>query len=202
MALDINKYLGSISKLSKVHRILIFAGTVVLLLGLYIWFVHIPKTREITQLGVRITNIESKIALAKIKAKNLKKLEADYAYARQELEFALKLLPTTSEIPELLKKISELGKESRLDFILFSPKREVSKEFYVEIPVSIEVNGGYHEVAVFFDKVGKLDRIVNVVDVAMKPVKKGSADLHTRCTAVTYRFKEKTETKNVPKKGK
>lgn len=202
MALDINTYLGSISKLSKVHRILIFAGTVVLLLGLYIWFVHIPKTREISQLGVIITNIESQIAFAKIKAKNLEKLEEDYAYAREELEFALKLLPTTSEIPELLKKISELGKESRLDFILFSPKKEVSKEFYVEIPVSIEVNGGYHEVAVFFDKVGKLDRIVNVVDVAMKPVKKGSADLYTRCTAVTYRFKEKAETKNVPKKGK
>ncbi len=72
MALDINTYLGSISKLSKVHRILIFAGTVVLLLGLYIWFVHIPKTMEITQLGVSITNIESQIALAKIKAKNLK----------------------------------------------------------------------------------------------------------------------------------
>ena len=202
MALDINTYLGSISKLSKVHRILIFAGTVVLLSGLYIWFVHIPKTREITQLGVSITNIESQIALAKIKAKNLEKLEADYAYAQEELEFALKLLPTTSEIPDLLKNITKLGNESRLDFILFSPKKEVSKEFYVEIPVSIEVNGGYHDVAVFFDKVGKLDRIVNVVDVVMKPVKKGSADLHTRCTAVTYRFKEKAETRNVPKKRK
>jgi type IV pilus assembly protein PilO len=202
MALDINKYLGSISKLSKVHRILIFAGTVILLSGLYIWFVHIPKTREITQLRVSITNIESQIALAKIKAKNLEKLEADYAYAQEEFEFALKLLPTTSEIPDLLRNITKLGNESRLDFILFSPKKEVSKEFYVEIPVSIEVNGGYHDVAVFFDKVGKLDRIVNVVGVAMKPVKKGSADLHTRCTAVTYRFKEKAETKNVPKKGK
>jgi len=202
MAFDINTYLGRISKLSKVQRVLIFAGTIVLLAGLYIWFVHIPKTKEITQLRTSITNIESQIALAKIKAKNLEKLEADYANAQEELQFAIKLLPTTSEIPNLLKNITKLGNESRLDFILFSPKKEVPKEFYVEIPVSMEVNGGYHDVAVFFDKVGKLDRIVNVVDVAMKPVKKGSTDLHTRCTAVTYRFKEKTETKNAPKKKK
>jgi len=202
MALDINTFFDSISKISKVQRVLIFVGTVVILVGLFIWFIYLPKTKDIARLKTNITNLENQIALAKVKAKNLQKLEEEYAGIQQELSLALKLLPTSSEIPTLLENITKLGNESNLEFILFSPKKEVSKQFYVEIPVSIEVNGGYHDVAVFFDKVGKLDRIVNVMDVSMKPTAKDNTDLHTSCTAVTYRFKEKVETKSVPKKAK
>ena len=52
------------------------------------------------------------------------------------------------------------------------------------------MRGVYHDVALFFDKVGKLDRIVNVVDVSMVPVKSMDTMLKTNCKAVTYRFKE------------
>lgn len=202
MALNINKFFDTISKISKVQRVLIFVGTIVILVGLFIWFIYMPKTKDIARLKTSITNLENQIALAKVKAKNLKKLEEEHAGIQKELSLALKLLPSSSEIPNLLENITKLGNESNLEFILFSPKKEVSKQFYVEIPVSIEVNGGYHDVAVFFDKVGKLDRIVNVIDVSMKPASKDSKDLHTACTAVTYRFKEKAETKSVPKKAK
>ena len=73
---------------------------------------------------------------------------------------------------------------------MFSPQREVPRDFFVEIPVNIEVRGVYHDVALFFDKVGKLDRIVNVIDVNMVPVKSMDTTLKTNCKAVTYRFKE------------
>jgi type IV pilus assembly protein PilO len=99
-------------------------------------------------------------------------------------------LPTTSEIPNLLKSITKLGNDSNLEFLLFSPDRQVPRDFFVEIPVNIEVQGVYHDVAMFFDKVGKLDRIVNVIDVTMAPVKSMDVMLKTSCKAVTYRFKE------------
>jgi len=201
MAIDLNTYFDKISKLRMIHRILIFAGTVVLIVGLYSWLVYIPKTGEIKTIKSELDRLEKNIRIARVRAKNLKRLEADLAKAQGDLNVAIKLLPTTSEIPSLLKNITKLGNDSNLEFLLFSPEKQVSKEFYVEIPVSIEVLGSYHNVAIFFDKVGKLDRIVNVVDVKMIPIKELSTTLKTSCKATTYRFKE-GKTESVPKKKK
>ena len=201
MAIDLSAYFDKISKLRMIHRILIFAGTVVLIVGLYSWLVYIPKTGEIKTIKSELDRLEKNIRIARVRAKNLKRLEADLAKAQGDLNVAIKLLPTTSEIPSLLKNITKLGNDSNLEFLLFSPEKQISKEFYVEIPVSIEVLGSYHNVAIFFDKVGKLDRIVNVVDVNMIPIKDLSTTLKTSCKATTYRFKE-GKTESVPKKKK
>jgi len=201
MAIDLSTYFDKISKLKMIHRILIFVGTVVLIVGLYIWLVYIPKTGEIKTIKSELDRLEQNIRIAKVRAKNLKRLEADLAKAQGDLQVAIKLLPTTSEIPSLLKNITKLGNDSNLEFLLFSPERQVSKEFYIEIPVSIEVLGSYHDVAVFFDKVGKLDRIVNVVNVNMIPIKDLSTMLKTSCKATTFRFKEE-RTESEPKKKK
>ena len=184
-----------------IHRVLIFVGTVVLIVGLYIWLVYIPKTGEIKTIKSELDRLEQNIRIAKVRAKNLKRLEADLAKAQGDLKVAIKLLPTTSEIPSLLKNITKLGNDSNLEFLLFSPEKPVSKEFYIEIPVSIEVLGSYHDVAVFFDKVGKLDRIVNVINVNMLPIKDLSTTLKTSCKATTFRFKEE-RTESEPKKKK
>jgi len=202
MAIDLNTYFDKISKLRMMHRILIFAGTIVLIVGLYIWLVYIPKTGEIKTIKSDLDRLETNIRIARVRANNLKRLEADLAKAEGDLKVAIKLLPTTSEIPSLLKNITKLGNDSNLEFLLFSPEKQVSKEFYVEIPVSIEVLGSYHDVAIFFDKVGKLDRIVNVVNVNMIPIKELSTTLKTSCKATTYRFKEGKKTESVPKKKK
>lgn len=202
MAIDLNVYFDKISKLRMMHRVLIFAGTVVLIVGLYIWLVYIPKTGEITTIKSELDRLERNIVIARVRAKNLKRLEADLVKAQGDLKVAIKLLPTTSEIPSLLKNITKLGNDSNLEFLLFSPEKQVSKEFYVEIPVSIELLGSYHDVAIFFDKVGKLDRIVNVVDLNMIPTKELSATLKTSCKATTYRFKEGKKTESERKKKK
>ena len=202
MAIDLSTYFDKISKLRMIHRILIFAGTVVLIVGLYIWLVYIPKTGEIKTIKSELDRLERNIRIARVRANNLKRLEADLAKAQGDLKVAIKLLPTTSEIPSLLKNITKLGNDSNLEFLLFRPEKQVSKEFYVEIPVSIEVLGSYHDVAIFFDKVGKLDRIVNVVNVNMIPIKELSTTLKTSCKATTYRFKEGKKTESVPKKKK
>jgi len=190
MAFELNPFFDKIGRLKMVHRIIIFVGTVVVLIAAFVFLVFLPKTKEINDLSTKIGQLDRQIRLASIRAKNVKQLEADLASAREDLKFALRLLPTTSEIPSLLKSITKLGKDSNLEFLLFSPLKEVPKEMYVEIPVSMEVKGNYHDVAQFFDRVGKLDRIVNVVDIAMLPVKEYATTLRTVCKAVTYRFKE------------
>jgi type IV pilus assembly protein PilO len=98
-------------------------------------------------------------------------------------------LPEKKEIPSLLTAISRAGRDVGLEFLLFQPGAEVPKEFYAEIPVSINVVGPYQNIALFFDKVARLFRVVNINDIAMGS--KGSTrDLNTTCTAITYRFIE------------
>ena len=182
-------FLEKIEKIKMPIRVVILVGTVVLLAGLFAWFIYIPKTTEIAKTKKTITELTRKLNKAKIRAKEKKKFQADKALVDAQFQEALKLLPNKKEIPSLLKSITQLGSDSQLEFRLFSPKREKAREFYYEIPVAIEVSGSYHNVAVFFDKVGGMERIINILNVSMKPVSQRSTTLRTTCDAVTYRFK-------------
>ena len=100
------------------------------------------------------------------------------------------LLPKDKEIPKLLKDISALGRNAGLDFLTFKPLADIPKDFYAEIPVTINVRGPYHNMGYFFDQVSKLARIVSVTNVKMSSPKKegGEMLLNSDCQLVTYRF--------------
>ena len=185
-----------------VYRVLILAGSIVLLGGLVIWLVVMPKTSEIKRTNKELATLHQKLSQARIRARNLKKFEAEQKMVNAQFKEALKLLPNEREIPSLLRSITQLGTDSHLDFLLFSPKREHPRDFYIEIPVAIKVRGTYHDVTLFFDKVGQMERIVNILDVSMKPEKPLSTRLVTTCNAVTYRFKGTEHAKAGTKKKK
>ena len=188
-------------KLKKGHRILIFAGTLFLLGGAFFYLVYMPNTTEINRIENEIAELKQRIAVTKAKIKNLAKFRDEYARVEKQFQEALKILPDKREIPTLLTGISQLGIDSKLQFRLFTPEKEELQDFYVKIPVSIEVGGKYRDVALFFDKVRRMDRIVNIMNISMKPKTPLSTDLVTKCTAITYRFKtEADEPKKVKKK--
>jgi len=189
-----------VEKIKMPIRIAIFLGTLVLLAGLFIYFVYLPQSEEIAKTREEIAKLQQKLNQAIVRAKALKKFEAEYAEVDTQFQEALKLLPNTKEIPSLLKSITQLGTDSNLEFMFFSPQRERAQDFFMEIPVSIEVSGTYHNVAIFFDKVGQMERIVNILNVSMTPQKERSTTLTTRCDAVTYRFKGEADATAKPKK--
>jgi type IV pilus assembly protein PilO len=133
------------------------------------------------------------------------------AKLNEELRNALTQLPNEKEIPEILKTISSLGKESNLEFTLFKPRPEQVQEFFADVPIDLNALGSYHNVGIFFDKVSKLPRIINVIDFNLTRAKdtKGRNEneilLTTSCMIKTYRFIEKksegkkSETKAGPK---
>jgi len=189
-----------VEKIKMPIRIAIFLGTIVLLGGLFVWLVYLPYDEEITQTRDEIAKLQQKLNQAEVRVRALKKFEAEFAEVDAQFQEALKLLPNTKEIPSLLKSITQLGTDSQLEFLLFSPQRERAQDFFMEIPVSIEVSGTYHNVAIFFDKVGQMERIVNILNVSMTPQKDRSTILTTRCDAVTYRFKGETDATSQAKK--
>lgn len=185
----ISSLFEKIEKIKLLHRILIFGVTILLLGGMFISMIYLPKVGEVARLKKEIEEIELKVSRARIKSKNLAKFKAEQAEVDKKFRQALNLLPDKGEIPSLLTNINHLGMESNLEFNLFSPEGERPRDFYIEIPVSLHISGTYHNVVRFFDKVGRMKRIVNILDVSMVPQKPLSTMLITTCKAVTYRFK-------------
>ena len=91
------------------------------------------------------------------------------------LEEMIRQMPTEEEVASLLVDISQTGLASGLEFKLFKPNPPVRKEFYSELPISIEVDGTYKELGTFVSGLAALPRIVTVHDVVITPNKVGNS---------------------------
>jgi type IV pilus assembly protein PilO len=196
-----SEFMDRFFELEARERLLLSAGLVVLVLGLYFYFVYSGRRAELT--STRATN-EDLRTQRDTKKKLVANLEAQRTLVR-ELQAKVRLaearLPDQKEIPNLLSNVSSAGRESGLEILLFRQKVENYKDFYAEVPVEVLVRGTYQQVATFFDRVGQLDRIVNVSDISMKaPNQEGdSMIIDTSCSAVTFRFLDEEERARVAK---
>ena len=196
-----DSFLAKIEQLSKVQRILIFSGVFIAIIAIFVFLLYKPKLAQISNLKKQLETLEQKLVVAKKNSADLKKFQKKMAEAELQFKTAMRQLPEKEEIPSLLTSISRSGQDVGLEFLLFEPKSEVRKEFYAEIPVAMQVKGGYHDLAVFFDKVARLSRIVNIKNIKMGRAK-DSMDLNASCTAVTYKFVEPAPEKKSKKKKK
>jgi type IV pilus assembly protein PilO len=101
----------------------------------------------------------------------------------------LRQLPNSTEVPDQLVDITQAGLGRGLEFVLFKPEKEQPKDFYAELPISIQVRGSYHELAGFVSDVAALPRIVTFGDLTITAAAKGSR-LGMAAKARTYRYLE------------
>jgi len=158
--------LRSIPLLQKVGLLLmVLAGIIV---GFY-YYVAEPKSTEIAGLQGEIGALDTQIQTLTIKVRHLDELIA--ASKQLEIELAKKKerLPPEEEAVMLLKQVSDLGIRLGLDIKLWKPstKTEDPSKLFVKMPVNVEVSGGYHTAALFFDRINALPRIVTVSGLKM-----------------------------------
>lgn len=189
-----------VGNLSKLHRVLICVVTLSLMIGGYYYFFMMPFQEKISTLEQQHQELTQKLALYKNRAARLEEFRRKKQEKEGEFYKALAALPDAKEIPSLLTAVSKSGNDSGLEFLLFKPESESIKDFYSEIPVSINVKGGYHQIAQFFDRVSQLSRIVNIKDIIINYTQGGM--LTSSCKAITYRFIEKVDTGTAEQKGK
>ncbi|MCU0576388.1 MAG: type 4a pilus biogenesis protein PilO [Desulfobacterota bacterium] len=178
----------------KVLALIVILGAII---GLYWQFLYRPVQAEIAVIEPELNKLKAELAAKKEIVKEKERYIAELEQTRAKLYIALKQLPDKSEIPTLLENVSSLGTAAGLQFKLFKPMPEVSKNFYAEIPVDIQVDGKYRDVVSFFDNVSKMPRIVNIVNIIMDKSKKdpsGGTMVSTSCNAVTYKFIEGAKT--------
>ena len=204
MALSID----SILKLSTQKKVLILVAILCVIAGLYLYAFFLPQQESLKVTRGELTRLAKELNESKAITRDLQKFKEQVQKLNEELKTALTQLPNEREIPEILKNISSLGKESNLEFTLFRPKPEEPQQFYAKVPIELVALGSYHNIGIFFDKVSKLPRIINVVDFNMTRAKdvKGKSEteilVKTSCMINTYRFIEKkSEEKKSEKKA-
>ena len=187
-----------ILKLPNKQKILILVLVSVLEAAALVWFLYLPKHKELDELKTKLGQLQGEIEDKTKIANNLPKLKIEYEKLNQELAQALTELPNSKEIPTLLTSITAMGKSSGLDFLTFRPKPEVPKDFYADVPADIIVSGSYFSVANFFAAVANLPRIVNITNVAFSDIKSVNNRMMTKvtCLATTFRFLDKKEIKD------
>jgi type IV pilus assembly protein PilO len=182
--------LDRLAALPRSQRLALYALTYVAIGALFWFMVYTPSQVEAADLQAQNNELVQTKATVKARAENREQFEEELAQLKNDLKQALRELPNDREIPELLKRISAIGKKAGLEIRKFQPLPEVKAEYYAEVPVALEVYGSYHEVAMFFDRLSKLGRIVYVQDIEMDDAddRAGKVFLEVSGKAVTFRF--------------
>lgn len=118
------------------------------------------------------------------------------AYRRQMVEMEesfgalISQLPSDTEVPGLLEDITNRGVLNGLNIASINLQPEVSREFYVELPIAIEAEGSYHDLGAFISGMAGLPRIVTLHDFTISGGGDNASDLKLSITAKTYRYKD------------
>lgn len=185
-------FLEKIGDLTRLQRLLICIVTFALIGGAWYYFVFMPKNEELKKVTAQYQAKVKTLTTYKQRAAEIEKYEKLMAQTQEKFNIAMKALPDKRELPALLTSVSNAGSRAGLEFYLFKPENEMARTFFKEIPVSIQVEGNYHQLTDFFFQVANLSRIVNVNNVEIKN-KKGAEKLEMSCKAVTYMFVEQKE---------
>ncbi len=185
-----NRFIDQFQRLPRSQRWLVAAlGYIIILVAVYFSLIA-PTFEGIDVANAKKKDLTTKRDAVRARASNRPAFEARLEDLAAKLKQALKELPNDREIPGLLSEIDGLARKSGLDVRKFQPLPEVMHDYYAEVPVEIVMDGGYHEVGIFFDRVSKMSRIVSVTDVDMgSPQQSGEeVSLTVSGKVVTYRF--------------
>jgi type IV pilus assembly protein PilO len=187
---DLSGAFEKLAKLPKSYRMALLPAIAILVCAGYVYFLYLPVNSDLEGIRDQQLQLQRKLAEVRTVASNEEAVKQEIADLERELEVALRQLPNSKELPVLLTDITSLGKNAGLEFKAFRPKEETRRDFYAEVPIDIEFTGDFHDIAVFFDEVARLPRIVNVGSLDVVIASENSLDtvLQVKGNATTFRF--------------
>lgn len=191
---EVKAKLEQLTKLPKAARLLIIVGIGVVIVVGYIFLFWQPKSDELDRLQAKENELQRKLSEVRSVAANIAAFEAEIADLEIKLKTALRQLPNEKELEVLLTDISNLGKTAGVEIKSFKRSEEIVHDFYAEVPIQIELEGEYHDIAQFFDLMSKLPRIVNMgaLNIGIAREDEDGTVLSVKGTATTFRFVGKT----------
>lgn len=129
------------------------------------FLVYDPKVKELEQKKNQSKELEKKYIENAAIRDNLPKFQEEVNILNQQLERAVRLLPNEANVHNLYKQLFVEAEKADIDLLSFKPGSLSRRDFYSELRLDVRLRGTYHKIAEFIDRIGKLDRIINVSNI-------------------------------------
>ena len=188
MAIDLN---------SKPWYIAAIVGVVLGIAMFVVMNIYVFKDirSQIERIETNIDEFEREIEKGRAAKADLPRLEEDIRNYEIELERLRKILPTKRETDNLIKRAKQLTERGRFRLTRFTPGAFEDRDFFIEWPIRVGLDGTYHELGLFFDRLSRFSRIINVTELTINPIRQaegGGFTIHAEFVQRTYIFKEET----------
>lgn len=182
-----------LTKLPLGGQLGVSVGLAAVIVGAFWYFYWNPAVQQETKKQADLENLRADIRKLEITANKLEEFKREVALREATLDKLKQILPPEKETPDLMRKVQYLASESSLTIRRFTPGPTVSKNFYQEWPINVDVEGSYHNLALFFDRVGRLPRLVNAGNVKIRAQGKPTPTntIAVGCVATTYVYVDK-----------
>lgn len=173
-----------------------FGVAVGLVLGILVaglaWYQYIqPEQRLIEAQEGKLQELQKKINEGRAAQQNLPRFREEVHLLQEELNKLLRILPAKRNVPEIMRRVRLLVERGDLTLKRFRPGNEREQDFYSEWPLDISLEGDYHNLALFFDRIGRFSRIINVDNLNVNAIQhQTNHTLAATFTAKTFIYKE------------
>jgi type IV pilus assembly protein PilO len=156
--------------------------------GVFVWYYELPFHEDLDARQTQLTALRSDVAKGQATAKQLGQFRAEVDDLEGRLGSLRAVLPEEKDAADLLRRMQTVATQSNLTIKSFKPSPPVTKQLHAEWPIELQLEGTYHNLAIFFDRVGKFTRIVNItgLDVHGKEPKDPNATIVAQCIATTF----------------
>jgi len=154
--------MANFSEMSGIKQWAAVVGVAALLTGaLYFTLFKTQREANATAQAALDAKLRENAELESYRPK-LVDIERQLASLKQQLEIERKIVPDEKEVPGFMKMMNAEAMKAGIELRRYTARPTAAKEYYTEVPFEMEIDGPYYSMLNFFDKVGKLERIVNV----------------------------------------
>jgi type IV pilus assembly protein PilO len=165
-----------------------FGGVAAIAAAVYFLLVA-PIQERTAQLETNLKTVQQEVQQNKAILASLETFKRQAAELEKQLALVTLKLPTEKEMPPLYRTVSDMAFQSGLAVMLFQPRDAQVREYYAQIPITITAEGGYHELATFFDRLSGLARVVNVDQWKVTGISRSKQPLRADLTLATYMYR-------------
>jgi type IV pilus assembly protein PilO len=150
----------------------------------YFWLRGVNQ--DITRKTGELKGLQDEIAKGRAAERKLSQFREEVKRLELELAKLLQVLPSARNTEDLIKRIETLTRQGDFALKKFTPGEPVQKDFYSEYPIDISLEGTYHNLALFFDRMSRFSRIINVEDMKVNTLESPGKSLAATFTAKTF----------------
>ena len=178
----------SLAKLPWYYQIGAFVALAVFGGGAFYYYYEMPQREDISSRELQLNGLKADITKGQNTAKKLPEFRAQVLDLEGRLSNLRAILPEEKDAEKLLRQLQTVAAQSNITIKNFKPGATVTKQLHAEWPISLELDGTYHNLAIFFDRVGHFTRIVNIsgLDIKGKDKPQANSTITASCTATTF----------------